>query len=74
MYTIILRRDGKYHCQFRLQDGTERYVEDSLEAAIEHAKTFAKVMNGVKIKKKDITFLREELAQEVKLVPWNTGK
>lgn len=74
MYTIILGLDGKYHCQFRLQDGTEYYTEETLEAAVDHAKRFAKFMNGMKIKKKNITFLRQTPVTEVKLVPWKPGK
>lgn len=70
MYTIIKGLDGKFHCQFRLQDGTEYYTEDSLEVAIEHAKNFAKTMNGTKIKKKDITFLQEARKRETRLIEW----
>jgi hypothetical protein len=71
MYTIILGLDGKYHCQFRLQDGTEYYTEPTLETAIAHAKKFARIVNGdKKLKKKDIAFYKQEPIQEVKLVPW----
>jgi hypothetical protein len=70
MYTIILGLDGKYHCQFRLQDGTEYYVEDSLESAIKGAKAFAKAYNHSKIKKKDITFLRERQVAAVEYDSW----
>ena len=70
MYTIIRALDGTFKCQFRLQDGTEFYTEPTVEKAIEHAKTFAKVMNGAKIKKKDITFLQEKKVTETELVPW----
>lgn len=59
MYTIILGKDGKYHCEGRIQDGTERWVCDSLEDAVKKMKCHAKIMNGTKIKKKHIVFLRE---------------
>lgn len=70
MYTIIKCVDGKFRCQFRLQDSTEHYEEDTLKAAVKHAKKFAKNCNGVKIKKKDITFMQEQPTQEIKLIPW----
>lgn len=58
MYTIIELGNGKYRCEGKLQDSTERWDEDSLEEAIKSMKEFAKFGNGVKIKKKDIVFLR----------------
>lgn len=69
MYTIIKGKDGKFHCMFRLQDGTERYTEESLEAAVAHAKRFAKSMNGHKIKRKNIEFLEEQDVTGTKYVP-----
>lgn len=60
MYTITQLEDGTFWCEGRLQDGTERWSEASLDAAIKSMKTFAKVMNGTKIKKKDIEFYRRE--------------
>ncbi len=75
-YVIVLALDGKYHCAGRLQDGTERWTEETQEAAITSMKQFAKVMNHTRIKKKDITFLREESVIERKFVnvPWNQTK
>lgn len=59
MYTIIVK-DGKYHCEGKVQDGTERWTEDTLEAAVKSMKTHAKVMNGTKIKRKHIRLLVPE--------------
>lgn len=70
MYKIIRLLNGTFACQFRLQDGTEYYTETTLEKAIAHAKLFAKVMNGMKIKKRDIEFYREEPIVKNELVPW----
>lgn len=64
MYTIIELPNGTYRCKGRLQDGTERWErwnESTLDAAIKSMKKFAKVLNGVKIKKRDITYLRPEM-------------
>ncbi len=59
MYTIIDLGNGQFRCEGRIQDGTERWTENSLEAAISSMKSFAKTMNGEKkLKKKNITYLR----------------
>lgn len=72
MYTIIRGLDGKFYCQGKLQDSTERWEEADLEAAIKSMKRFAKTMNGEKkLKKKGILFLQEQAVIETKLVPWN---
>jgi hypothetical protein len=71
MYTIIRLNNGKFLGMFRLQDGTERYTYDTLKEAIKGAKSFAKTCNGMKIKKKHISFLQEQPVTEVKLVPWD---
>ncbi len=70
MYTIFKGHDGKFHCQGRLQDGTERWVKDTLEEAIKSMKSFAKFGNGTKIKKKDIQFLQLVQVVEEKWVEW----
>ncbi len=46
MYRIIYGRDGKYHCEGRLQDGTERWTNDTLDEAVDSLKKFARTMNG----------------------------
>lgn len=74
MYTIIKLRSGKFHGQFRLQDGTEHYQYDTIAEAVKGAIDFAKHCNGSKIKKKDILFLEEQPVTETKLVPWDPGK
>ena len=71
MYTIVKLMNGKYYCMFRLQDGTERFYEDTLDAAVKHAKNFAKVCNGTKITRKDITFLIEKEKYDTEWVPWD---
>lgn len=54
MYTIIKGTDGKFHCEGRIQDGTERWTEDDLETAIKSMKRHAEIMNGTKIKRRHI--------------------
>jgi hypothetical protein len=71
MYKIIRWWDGKFHCECQLQDGTERWVEDDLEAAVTAVKRFARVMNGTKLKRKGIIFLQPKPVAELQLVPWN---
>ncbi len=58
MYIIFKNQDGTFHCHGRIQDGTERWIKPTLEEAVKSMKQFAKLMNGMKIKKKDITFLQ----------------
>lgn len=74
MYTIILKLDGSYACEGRLQDGTERWIEKDVRSAIKSMKQFAKVMNGAKIKKKDIKFYQCRPVNQVEIVPWQPGK
>ena len=71
MYTIVKGMDGRFHCQGRLQDGAERWIKDTLDEAVASMKKFARVLNGTKIKKKDITFLQERPAAGVECVPWD---
>jgi hypothetical protein len=58
MYTITDMGNGQFWCEGKLQDGTERWVKSSLEEAVQSMKTFAKTMNGTKLKKKHIAYLR----------------
>jgi hypothetical protein len=74
MYVITKLLSGKFHCAFRLQDGTEYYTYDTVEEAVKSAKEFARYMNGDKnLKKKDIAFLEEQRNPVVQTtyVPWN---
>lgn len=59
MYTIYQMADGTYACVGKLQDGTERWTECTLAKAVASMIQFAKVMNGSKIKKKQISFYRQ---------------
>ena len=65
MYTIIYGLDGLFHCDCMIQDGHERWTEKSLEEAIKSMKVAADVLNHSKIKKKDITILKEVQKQVV---------
>lgn len=60
MYTIFKGTDGKFHCEGRLQDGTERWTKDTLDEAVESLKQFAETMNGAKgphrLKRKHISY------------------
>lgn len=75
MYTIVKRLNGTFLCMGRIQDGTERWEEKSLDEAVKSMKSFAKVMNGArgehKLKRKHITFLQEQWVSEIKYVAWN---
>lgn len=71
MYAICKGDDGKFYCHGRLQDGTERWVKNTLEEAIKSMKQFAKSMNGQKIKKKNIEYLQTATVAEVKAIPWD---
>jgi hypothetical protein len=57
---IIQRIDGKYLCIVQIQDGTDQWDEDTEDAARKAVKLAEKVLNGNKIKKKDISLYREE--------------
>lgn len=61
MYEIMRGTCGKYHCTGRLQDGTERWSEDSLDAAVKSLKRFARVMNGTKIKRSQIDYYENRM-------------
>lgn len=56
MYTIYLLENGKFECHGMVQDGTERWTEDTLEKAIKSMIEFAKYGNHAKITKKNISF------------------
>lgn len=59
MYWVTLMMDGRFYCEGRLQDGTERWYKTTEAEAVKSMKEFAKVMNNTKLKRKDIDFLRE---------------
>ena len=68
MYRIIQKLDGTFRCEVVIQDGTERWTETDLETAKEKIKSAAKVLNGTKIKKKDIELYREEPVTQTRIV------
>jgi hypothetical protein len=59
MYTIRKLLNGKYLCECRIQDGTERWECDTLKDATNELKRAAKSLNNQTIKKRDIGFLQE---------------
>ena len=60
MYCITAMLDGTYWCEGRVQDGTERWPKPTRKEATQSMIQFARVMNGMYITKKDITYLVEE--------------
>jgi hypothetical protein len=70
MYKIIALSVGTFRCVGQLQDGIERWDMPTLSEAIKSMKQFAKTMNGMKIKKKNIEFLRIEEVRETRLVQY----
>jgi hypothetical protein len=71
MYSIIQKMDGSFLCECMIQDGTERWTESNIETAIQSMKRSAKVLNGSKIKKKDIEFLKEAPVVVIQRIPVN---
>jgi hypothetical protein len=71
VYTIIRGLDGKIRCEGRLQDSTERWTSLDVESAIKSMKDFAKHGNGMKIKRKDISFLQEDVTLVTQLAKWS---
>jgi len=71
MYVIIKGEDGKFHCQGRVQDGTERWTEATLDAAVASMKQFARTANHDKIKKKHIQFPQTAQVVKTECVPWD---
>ncbi len=66
MYRIFKHPDGTFHCEGKIQDGTERWTEATLEGAIRSMRKHALVLNGVKITKRDIEFFEPVQAVEWK--------
>jgi hypothetical protein len=60
MYTITELRNGKFHCEVRIQDGTERWDHDTRQEAIYSVIQAARVLNGSYIHDEDIAFLKEQ--------------
>lgn len=55
-YRVVKQLDGSWLASYMTQDGWEREVCDTREDAVAACKRGARIMNGVKIKKKDISF------------------
>lgn len=60
MYWVHKLLNGKWGCSVRIQDGTEEWVEDTREKAVQSVISGARVLNGSYIKEKDITFLEQQ--------------
>src|SRR5262245_38202406 len=59
MYTITELVNGKWLCEGRLQDSTERWEEATWLKAVESMVLFARTGNGAYITKADITFRKQ---------------
>lgn len=56
MYSIVELGDKRFQCICRIQDGIERWTEDTRDKAIRSLINAAKTMNWVTITEKDIHF------------------
>lgn len=56
MYSIIELGNGTYQCICRVQDGIERWTEETKEKAVRSLIGGAKAMNGVDITEREIHF------------------
>lgn len=54
MYSVIALPNGKYQCNCRIQDGTERWEKATLEEALQSMVQAARVMNGSYIRHDEI--------------------
>ena len=68
MYDIYELEDGTFECHGRVQDGTEKWNESTIQEAVKSLKQFAETVNRRKIKKADIKFYRPK---KVTVVEWN---
>ena len=68
MYRIYIQKNGTCECSGRIQDGTERWTSPNLKEAIKQMIQFAKIMNGTKLTKRGITFLRLQKGMEMQYV------
>jgi hypothetical protein len=74
MYAIYKKADGEYACEGKVQDGTERWTEKTLEAAVKSMKRHAKFMNGTKIKRKHIHYFEPRTVVEPQWTEVPLGK
>lgn len=59
MYSIVEKLDRTWVCEVRIQDGIERFTEQSRQEAIFSVIKSARILNGTYITEKDIEFLKE---------------
>lgn len=59
MYWITKLNNGKYLCEVRIQDGTERWTEESEDEAVHSVIQGARVLNGSYIRRDDISIWNE---------------
>ncbi len=59
MYNITELRNGKWYCQYRIQDGTEDFTEPTRKKAVQGMISAARTMNNMYITEKDISFFIE---------------
>jgi len=56
MYSITQLNNGKWYCEVRIQDGTERWEKDTREETVRSVISGARVLNGSYIREDDISF------------------
>lgn len=74
MYEICKMKDGRFNCVGQLQDGSEKWICNTLESAIKEMKLFAKETNHSKIKKKQIHYYQEIETVVTQVVEWKPFK
>lgn len=74
LYSIVELGDSEklFQCACRIQDGTERWTEDTREKAVTNLIGAAKMMNGATITEKDIHFDRMSHSASSKTSPFTT--
>jgi len=74
MYNITELLSGNWHCAVGIQDGTERWTENSRTEAVQSVIAAARVLNGSYINQDDISFHRQQQLQDQRVVSeddWN---
>jgi hypothetical protein len=73
MYRVIQKLDGTFLELCRIQDGTERHIHETRQAAIDGLILGAKVMNGTVITAADVKFGKEVQIVKTEVV-WEQPK
>jgi hypothetical protein len=60
LYAVIAKPNGKYICECGIQDGTERWEEDTLEEALQSVVRAAKTLNGTYLRPDQIARLTQQ--------------